>query len=95
MTKTMLSELHAGVLLVTHGLDAPTMEDWQAMNAKVANPEVIGSLVLVPPSCPGPNAAQRKIGADAWKARPRLPPLRHHSLHPAPGHPDRVQLGAG
>ena len=67
--KTMISRVVDGVIVVSHNTQAPSASDWNEF-CVLAGSAPRGGVVLVPPSCPGPNAGQRKLVTEAWSKNP-------------------------
>jgi hypothetical protein len=71
--KTLAVYHRAHIGVVVHASVAPSAADWTAM-LHAMDPRTRAILVLVPPGCPGPSAAQRKETADHWLGHGDMPP---------------------
>jgi hypothetical protein len=67
-TQTMIFRELDGFITVSHGALPPANSDWDAWCDLVRELRLSlqGAIVMVPPSCPGPNATQRKSLTEVW-----------------------------
>jgi hypothetical protein len=70
--KTMICRALDGFVTISHSAEAPAEADWNAYCELVRSlgAALRGGMVLVPPTCPGPNASQRKSVTQAWSDAP-------------------------
>jgi hypothetical protein len=83
--KTMISREVDGFVTISHAPEAPDNSEWASYCELVRKlgSSARGGMVLVPPSCPGPNAMQRKSVTQAWSTarQARLSVVTTSRLH--------------
>jgi hypothetical protein len=71
----MIAARCADLLLIVHGGEGPSDEDWHAMLALAEQTRPRALLVFAPAACPGPNRVQRRRAAVMWKGLGYRAPL--------------------